>query len=211
MKSVWIRNAAGVVALSACLAAASAKAQMGGSGMGMPSTMGSPGGQMQRPGMPGSNIPGQQNNMNSMMEQSFLRGIAENGQAEMNLSKMALTNSSNDNVKKLAQQMIQDHQRVDSDVSQAANTRNVVVSQSVPGRVKKEEKKLQELTGASFDQAYLKDLDHYVKDDQSRTEQVAGGSNSADIRELAMEVQNMNQVHNQQIQEAAKSENLALK
>jgi len=214
MKKIWIRNACGTAALAACLIAASAMAQMGGGGMSAPSGMGGQQpGQMQRPGMqPGQNGLNSQNGMNSMLDQSFLRGIAENSLVEMNLSQLAQKNSSNDNVKQLAQQIIRDHQRMSSEISEAASSRNVVLPNSMPGHAKKDEKKMQELTGTEFDQAYLKALDRYMKEDQNRVSQQAGAaSTSPDMRQLAMQVQNMTQARSQQITEVAKSENLALK
>lgn len=213
MKKFWVRNVCGATALAACLIAATAMAQMGGS-MGAPSSMGSQSGMGSQPGQmqrPGNNLPGQ-DGMNSMVDQSFLRGIAENSLVEMNLSQLAQKNSSNDNVKKLAQQVIQDHQRMSSEISEAASSRNVMLPTSMPGHAKKDEKKMQELTGTEFDQAYLKALDHYAKEDQSRVQQQSGSiSTSPDMRQLAMQVQNMVQNRSQEITEVAKSENLALK
>ncbi|HEX4020284.1 MAG TPA: DUF4142 domain-containing protein [Acidobacteriaceae bacterium] len=210
--SIWLQNIVGMVVLAGCLAAAPALAQMN-EGMGMPSNMGTQG-QMQRPGqpqMPGNNMPGQQNNMNSMVDQSFLRGVSQNAQIETNLSQMAIKNSSNDNVKKLAQQVILDHQQMSSELSDAANRRNIPLSDNLPGHVRKDEKKMQALSGNDFDQAYLKELDRYVKDDQSRAESVESATNSPDMRQLTMEVQSMAQNHTHEIAEVAKAENLSLK
>lgn len=159
---------------------------------------------------PRSDMPGMDNGTQAMMQRNFLHNAAENSMAETELSKLAAEKSSNDGVKKLAQQVIQDNGKLNGDLSHAANANNVPLSDNLPGRARKAEKKMQGLSGTQFDEAYLTELNGYVKNDERLSEGTFDNS-SMDMRELDLQIRTMAQNHRQQIDDLAKSENLKLK
>src|SRR5262245_44713885 len=56
----------------------------------------------------------------SMEDQTFMRKAAESGMAEVKLAKLALDKSRNDEVKRFAQKLIDDHQKANDDLKQIA-------------------------------------------------------------------------------------------
>ncbi len=195
----------------------SASAQMGGMGGGMGAQnpgdpSGGPNNSLSRAGQDPLNTPLQQDPGNSLLaEQDFLRNLANNMQFENDLSQLALTNSNNDAIKKLAQQVIHDHSQLAKAISDAARTRNFALPGHISGHAKKDEKKMQALTDSAFDSAYLKQLQHNVKDDQSNAKQALTSTNKQDLRNLAKQVQTMAQQQLQQLSAITKTKNLASK
>lgn len=197
-----------LVAVAPCLAAASLFAQqMGGMGGGM----GMPGNNSSQSPLFGNPVSSQNGNMVILPEQGYFRDLATNAQTETDLSRLALTNSGNDGVKKLAQQVIADHQKQDDAVSEAASKLKVVLQQGPSGHLRKLEKKMQSLTGSQFDQAYLKELSHDVTQDKNRANDEMLTTNAPDIRQLMLEVQDTAKNCSKQIADVGKAENLKLK
>lgn len=172
-----------------------------------------PGNAMPAPGQqtPGMNMPGQQNLMNSMTNQDFLRDISQNAEIETEMSQLAWTNSSSENIQMLAQHVIAGHQKLASEISDAAARHNLSLSDRLPGSARKDEKKMKSLTARNFDGAYLKRLHHYVQKDQNSAKQALSSADTPDLRQLAMEIQNQAEDISKQIEDVSKVENISLK
>ncbi len=226
MNAIGVRKTVGLAALAACLVAVSALAQMGGGqmgggqmgggGMGMPNQGNSPqtpGNPMPAPGQqpPGMNMPGQQNLMNSMTNQDFLRDISQDAEIETTMSQLAWTNSSNENIQVLAQHVIAGHQKLASEISDAAARHNLSLSDRLSGSARKDEKKMKSLTARNFDGAYLKRLHHYVQRDQNSAKQALSSADTPDMRQLAMEIQSQAEDISKQMEDVSKAENISLK
>jgi len=90
----------------------------------------------------------------SHQDKSFLKDAAEAGNAEVEGSKVALSQSSSADVKAFAQQMVDDHGKAGEELKTLAGQKSVKVSDT-PSTVKKTEiKMLSERKGSSFDQHY---------------------------------------------------------
>tara|TARA_B100001105_G_C22292494_1_gene400184 strand:+ start:237 stop:842 length:606 start_codon:yes stop_codon:yes gene_type:complete len=87
---------------------------------------------------------------------NFMKQAAENGHAEVEASKMALQKASNPEVKKFAQQMIDDHTKVGQELMQLASTKGVELP-TEPSLVQKGKAKamLDTAEGEKFDQRYV--------------------------------------------------------
>ncbi len=201
-------------ALAPCLAAVSLWAQQ----------MGGPGGLGAVAPMPMlSNPPAAPSSMNDdpayvqkdamiiLQEKEILRDLAINGQAETGLSQLAVTNTSNAYVKSLAKVILVDHQVMDAEVTAAATKLKVKLPQEPSGHLRKQEKKMQALTGSDFDQAYLKELDHDVTVDGKRAKIGTQSTDSPDIRQLMAKVYNVSESLNKVILDVGKAESLNLK
>jgi predicted outer membrane protein len=196
----------GGLALAPLMAAAQMGQRPGMSGMGnnqQTATTSAPG---QQPGA----MPGQMGTMQSMMEQGLLHDVAQNSQIETAMSQMALKNSSNPEVRKLAQQVLLDHQKLASDLSASAASRNLSLPSGITRDARKELKKMETLKGSAFDQAYLQQIKHYEGEMQGRLGKGLNMADSPDLRELSSEVQNMAQTHLKQTSGVAQAENLLL-
>lgn len=87
---------------------------------------------------------------------NFMKQAAENGHAEVETSKMALTKASSPEVKKFAQQMIDDHTKTNEELMALAKTKGVELP-SGPSLVQKGKAKavLDTAEGEKFDQRYV--------------------------------------------------------
>ena len=90
----------------------------------------------------------------SHQDKSFLKDAAESGNAEVEASKVAVSQSSSADVKSFAQQMVDDHGKAGSELKGLAEQKGVKVPDD-PSTVKKTEiKMLSGRKGSGFDQHY---------------------------------------------------------
>lgn len=89
-------------------------------------------------------------------DMAFLAGAAEAQQAGMTLSRMAMERSRNDAVKQFAQRMLQDHTKAGQEVSKLAESLRMSLTETRTDRPRRSPEKLSQLSGAAFDQAYIK-------------------------------------------------------
>ncbi len=87
-------------------------------------------------------------------DSAFLKQAAQNGNAEVEASKMALTKSSNADVKAFAQQMIDDHTKVGDELKTLAAGKGVEVSDKPSIAQSAKIKLLDAMSGANFDKRY---------------------------------------------------------
>ncbi len=200
-----------LVAMAPCLAAASLFAQMPGRGT-TPGAGSNPDNSFtQSAGSSGGSLQSDLDDTSVMATKGSLLDLANNAQTETNLSRLALTNSGNDGVKKLAQQVIADHQNLDGGVSALASNLALPLPQKPSKHLLKQEKKMQSLTGSQFDQAYLKELSHDVAQDTNSANQEILATDSQGMRQLMLEVKGSAQNCSKQIANVGKAENLKLK
>jgi putative membrane protein len=89
---------------------------------------------------------------------SFLKQAAENGNAEVESSKLALTKATNDKVKAFAQQMIDDHTKAGNELKALATSKGVEVSSEPSLMQQGKLKLLSTADGAKFDQKYADEM-----------------------------------------------------
>jgi putative membrane protein len=90
----------------------------------------------------------------SHQDKSFLKDAAESGNAEISGSQVALSQSSNADVKTFAQMMVDDHGKAGTELKGLAQQKGVKVSDTPSITKKTEIKMLSERKGSSFDQHY---------------------------------------------------------
>jgi len=205
--------ASGLMLVPVCPACAQRMGSMGGSPQGPMG--GQPG--ANNPGMPGSNpngMTGQQNMMQVNMEQHFLGTLRRNSKAETELSKLAVKNSSNDAVKKMAQDVIQQNHKTDSSItaslSSAAPGGAMGMMTDIPSQTKKALKQMKKLTGNPFDMMYMSQMDGYIKSDQKLTSDASTQLDSTDMRAMTMQLRTVADNRAQQLAQVAQSENVKI-
>ena len=106
-----------------------------------------------------------------MGDKMFVKKAISGNYNEINASKMALQKSQNDQVKQFAQKMIDDHQKMLDDLHTLAGQENVKFKDEPTSEGKKMAAKLNGLSGAEFDKAYVagmvKDHKEDVRDFQA--------------------------------------------
>ena len=115
----------------------------------------------------------------------FMMEAARGGMAEVELSKLATTKAQNPEVKKFAQQMIQDHTNANAELKQLAGKKNVTLPTELDAEHKALKDSLSSLSGASFDKAYVNAMmsDHEKTVNLFKTQ--AGGGTDADAKAFA--------------------------
>ena len=75
--------------------------------------------------------------------------------AEVELGKLALQKSQRDDVKKFAQQMVDDHSKAGDELKSLATGKNITLPMELDGEHKALRDRLSKLSGTGFDQAYM--------------------------------------------------------
>lgn len=147
--------AAGMM-LDASFARGQATTQQGGASTQQPgATQGGGAASGQHHGMRGA--------MEHRQDRMFVTKAASDGQAEVQLSQLALQKSGNDEVKKLAQQMVDDHTKANTQLAQLAQQHQIQLSEQPAQEHRKTLDRFNSLSGAEFDKAYVAQL---LKDHQ---------------------------------------------
>ena len=155
-----------LLAATVLWAAGTAGAQANGSGSGMGSSPSQQQPQPGQPGQPGSpsspgvgndQVPGAaaQGNQQDYGDQSFLRKTLEDSVAQVQMGQLAAQKSSSDDVKQFGQKMAQIHEQLNTQIGPVAKQLGVDQPKNLSKKDKQEIQKLQALSGADFDQAFL--------------------------------------------------------
>ncbi|HTU49054.1 MAG TPA: DUF4142 domain-containing protein [Acidobacteriaceae bacterium] len=179
--------------------APAALAQMhGGAPMG-----GSPSNMNNNPNMPSNGMqPGPMGTQNSdtMAEQNMFGNLRRNFDVENDLSKMAMKNSSNDDVKKFAHQVISENHGLSDDlIIPNPNGDMLMQPEMVPSQTKKAEKQMKKMTGKPFDEMYLVQMDAYIKDDQQVANKGESATNMPKVSEVGTRVRGLSEDREKQI------------
>lgn len=204
-------SGAAMLALVLLLATPAVWGQMhGGSGMAGQSGSMNQNGNMNHPGMEQNGAMGMQNNAQA----SFVADMRRNSKVETDLSKLALKNSSNDDVKKLAKQVIAENRRDETTlmgaVSNSSNS-GMQFGEPVPSQTRNAEKQMKKLTGVQFDAMYLAQMSGYVANDQKLISEASSEPSSADMGSLTMQMRNTADQRATQIAQVEQSENIKIK
>ncbi|WP_338088470.1 DUF4142 domain-containing protein [Nodularia spumigena] len=91
----------------------------------------------------------------SEIDRVYVQEAAQAGMAEVELAKLALEKSEDENIKKYAQQMIQDHTPLNQELMQLSQQKGITLPTNLSPKYQALEAQLSELSGANFDQAYI--------------------------------------------------------
>jgi putative membrane protein len=95
----------------------------------------------------------------------FILDAAKGGMAEVELGKLAADRAQNDEVKKFAQRMVDDHSKANDQLKQIAESKGIKLPSEVEGKDKALMQRLEKLQGAAFDRAYMNAMvNDHVKD-----------------------------------------------
>lgn len=109
----------------------------------------------------GMAAPGAGTSQLSAADRQFVKKAAEGGMAEVELGKLAVDKGGSEDVKKFGQRMVDDHSKANDQLKQLASSKNVTVPDGLNAKDKATKDRLEKLSGAQFDRAYMSDM---VKD-----------------------------------------------
>ena len=144
----------------------------------------------------------------SAQDKKFAKVAMAGGLTEIQASQAALQKSNSDDVKKFAQQMIDDHTKLNDQMKPIASQLGVAVPTSPMPKDQAMIAKMQNLSGDEFDKAYIKAMvkDH-TKDDKEFTMEASSGQN-ADEKAAASQGDQIVKQHLQMAQDLAKAHNV---
>jgi putative membrane protein len=157
----------------------------------------------------------QMNNMQTNGEASptdrlFVKNALQGGIAEVQLGQLTLQKSNNDQVKQFAQKMIDDHTKLGDQMKPVAQQVGVTVPTQPSKKDKQTMAKLQALSGAAYDQAYIKDMVKDHKQDLSEFQLEASSGQDAAVKDAATQGSQVISQHLQLAQQLAKDQDVNL-
>lgn len=138
-------------------------------------------------------------NDEQVMERNTFGNLLRNFDVETRLSKMAAKNSSNEDVKKFAQQVITENHGISKDLILPTPTSGMMEPELIPSQTKKAEKQMKKMTGKPFDEMYLVQMDAYIKNDHQVAHNAESTMSSPKLSELANRVQSVSEDREKQI------------
>jgi putative membrane protein len=114
-------------------------------------------------------------------DRHFVTTAAEDGQAEVELGKLAQQNASNPDVKQFGQRMVDDHSKANQELEGIATKLGMSPPKSPSSKQQSDMKKFSKLTGEKFDREYA---DMMVKDHEKAVSLFEKESKSGDSAEL---------------------------
>ena len=114
----------------------------------------------------------------TMTDKMFVHKALEGGMAEVELGQLALTKTSDPDIKNFAQKMVDDHTKLGDDMKGVAQQVGVKVPTKLSKKDEAIKAKLSALDGTAFDQAYIKDM---VKDHEQDEKEFKDESQMAAI------------------------------
>jgi putative membrane protein len=109
----------------------------------------------------------------------FVFDAAKGGMTEVEMGKLAAEHAKNDEVKKFAQRMVDDHSKAGDQLKSIAESKGIRLPQEIEAKDRAMINRLSKLNGAAFDRAYMQQMvaDH-VKDVNEFKKEASSGRDS---------------------------------
>ncbi len=149
-------------------------------------------------------------NIGLMRDKQFLRKAAENGIADVELSKLAAEKGSTDDVKAFGKKMVAEHGELNQQIATVADGLGLRLPKTMNSAAKAEYDKLKALSGPDFDKEYLTYMSkaHHEAFRDYRTE--ATSATNENVKELIGKAAPAIRDHSMEIDKIAKDEGIAL-
>lgn len=121
----------------------------------------------------------------SASDKKFVRAAVEDGNAEVDMGKLAAQKGSSEDVKQFARKIVDDHTKLDEQMCKVARDEGIRAPNGTTGKDKALEKKLKALSGESFDKAYIEAMVRAHRGDLARFKREADAGNDTAIKEAA--------------------------
>ncbi len=108
----------------------------------------------------------------SASDKAFMKKAAQGGMEEVELGQLVSQKGQSDEVKQFAQRMVQDHTKANDELKSLAQEKGVTLPTDMDAQGKEMKAKLEKLSGAQLDKAYMHGmvLDHNKDVHEFRTE-----------------------------------------
>lgn len=127
----------------------------------------------------------QSNAQVSPVDQQFMLTAASVGTAEIDLGRLAMRQSSNPAVRQYGQQMVEDHTRVNDELSKVADAKRVVLLKAMDPANRTLHAELSKLSGPAFDRQYMISQVNIHRMGNALYQSQAQNGQDADVRNFA--------------------------
>jgi putative membrane protein len=128
------------------------------------------------------------NSNTAVMQDNFWSNAAAGGMAEVELGRLASQKAQNPEVKKFAQMMVTDHTKANAELKTLAARKNVTLPTGLDSSHQSVMERLNGLTGAEFDRAYVEAM---VEDHEDTVELFEANADDADADIKAFAAKNL--------------------
>ncbi len=118
-------------------------------------------------------------------DKTFVKDAAVGGLTEIQLGKLAQEKASSDTVKQFGQHMVDDHTKANDQLKRVASEANMTVPDSIDSKHQARIDKLSKLSGAQFDQAFIKDQLKDHEEDVRKFQAEAQNGSNAQVKSFA--------------------------
>lgn len=118
-------------------------------------------------------------------DRDFAMKAADGGMAEVKMAELALSKTTNEQVKQFAQQMKDDHSKANEELMSIASTKGITLPAEPSAKHKKMMDKLSAMNGADFDRAYIKHMMADHKMDVALFEKESMSGKDAELKAFA--------------------------
>lgn len=146
--------------------------------------------------------------MHSMQDKAFVRKAEEGSMAEVQLGKLAQQKSNSEDIKQFGAKMVEDHTQLSDQMKPIAQEMGVNSPTQLSKKDRETVAKLENLSGAEFDKAYIKDMMKDHKKDLSEFQDTAQRTQNTQLKDAAQHGAQVIDQHLQMIQEIAKNHNM---
>jgi putative membrane protein len=145
----------------------------------------------------------------SQADKMFVSRAMQSDMVEVQLGQLTLEKTKNEQVKQLAQKMIDDHTQLGNEVKGFAKQLGVEPPKQLSKKDKATLAKLQELSGPEYDQAYVKETEKNHKKFLSELQMEGVTGQDEAVKNAASQISQVITQHTQMIDQLAKDPKLA--
>ena len=118
-------------------------------------------------------------------DKAFVEKAAVGGMAEVRMGKMAQQKGSSDQVKQFGARMVDDHSKANDELKQIASAKGIALPTDLDAKHKSKMDKMEKLSGAQFDRAYMDDMVADHKEDVAEFKKEASSGKDSDLKAFA--------------------------
>jgi putative membrane protein len=145
----------------------------------------------------------------SASDQKFMKEAAQAGAAEVELGQLAQQKAESPDVKAFAQRMVDDHTKANDQLKQVASQKSVTLPSQPDAKDTAEKARLEKMSGAQFDKAYMNYMVADHKKDVADFQKEASRANDPDVKNFVQTTLPTLQSHLQQAESIAPKQNAA--
>lgn len=136
-------------------------------------------------------------------DQQFLKEAAQGGMKEVALGKLAVQKASSEEVKQFGQRMVDDHGGANERLQKLATSKGVTLPEEMGEEGKALRDRLEKLSGAEFDRAYMEEMVKDHKKDVEEFTKAAEHGEDPEVKKWAEDTLPTLKEHLQQAQNVA--------